>query len=64
MDDAKIYYLREGTMTLEHKQHISEAMKQHYSAHPMTLQHRQRIAASMREVWKYWKQCWKEEGLI
>lgn len=63
--DVKVYYLREGKpLSEEHKRRISVAMKSHYRAQPMTLQHKQKIAASMREVWKYWKQCWKDDGLI
>lgn len=63
MNDVMIYYLKDGTMTEEHKRKISESMKRYYSTHKMTEEHKRKISESMREVWKYWKQCWKDEGL-
>lgn len=64
MNDVMIYYLKDGTMTEEHKRKISESMKRYYSTHKMTDEHKRKISESMKEVWKYWKQCWKDEGLI
>ncbi|MDY5302750.1 MAG: hypothetical protein SPH63_06975 [Candidatus Cryptobacteroides sp.] len=64
MDEVQIYYLKCSKMTEEHKRKISESMKRHYSTHKMSPEHRRKISEGMKKAWRYWKQCWKEEGLI
>ena len=64
MQEVKLYYLKEGVMTEEHKRKISESMKRYYATHKMTDEHRKKISESMKEVWRQWKQYWKDEGLI
>ena len=62
MNDVQIYYLREKTLTDDHRRHISEGMKRWYaSTGGMTAAHRENISKGMKRVWKFWKMYWGEE---
>ena len=63
-NEVKVYYLKGGTLTDENKKKISESMKRHYATHKMTAEHKHKISLSMKKVWRYWKECWRKDGLI
>lgn len=64
MEDVVIYYIKDYTLTEEHKRHISEAMLKHYSLHPMTAEHKRRIGEGQRKRWRITKEYWREQGWI
>lgn len=63
MKEYIVYYLKEKTLSADHKRHISEGMKRWYaSTGGMKQAHRQNISAGMKRVWKERKEYWASEG--
>lgn len=64
MEDVILYYIKDYTLTPEHKKHISESMRLHYAKHPMTMEHKRRIGEGQRRAWVERKKYWREQGWI